>query len=148
MYCTQKTQMYAFWQSNVGVWEVAFSNVCLSCLLLLSSISQRRSFKPVKTFHDGILPSSNLKYIFFIFFFYFAQCLQQYVALCRHRKSADEGFNSEFPHECFLVYFIDGRFIPIQCTQFFLEWNRKKNPCYITASCPQKDLPNQLTTQP
>lgn len=70
MYCTQKTQMYAiFWQSNVGVWEVAFSNICLSCLLLLSSISQRRSFKPVKRFHDGILPSSNLKYIFLIFSF-------------------------------------------------------------------------------
>lgn len=81
-------------------------------------------------------------------FLYFALCLQQYVALCRHSKPADQGFNGEFPHERFLVYFIDVWFIPIQSTQFLLEQNRKENPCSLSASCLQKALPNEMTTQP
>lgn len=58
--------MYEFWQSNIGVQEVAVSNICLSCLLLVSSISQRRDSKPLKRFPDGTLLSSNLKYILLI----------------------------------------------------------------------------------
>lgn len=77
-------------------------------------------------------------------------CLQQSVASCRHRRPIDQGFDRVFSHECFLVYLVAvGVYSLSVYSVFFLGRNRKKKSLLCdSVSCLQKDLPNQLPTQP